>query len=132
MNLIPFSLSYINSIYDPMLNYNLLDFCRKSYLGENNTEDINPFISPIYMDNKIIKNLPSIKIYGGTGDPLRDDYLEFFHKIFKANVDCEYVEFKYFPHGFLSYDYPFLMPQADECTTRICEDINNYVNDNFI
>ena len=132
MNLIPFSLSYINSIYDPMLNYNLLDFCRKSYLGENNTEDINPFISPIYMDNKIIKILPSIKIYGGTGDPLRDDYLEFFHKIFKANVDCEYVEFKYFPHGFLSYDYPFLMPQADECTKRICEDINNYVNDNFI
>ena len=132
MNIIPLSLSYLNSVYDPLLNYNLLDFCRKSYLGENNTEDMNPFISPIYMDDKILKNLPKIKIYGGTGDPLRDDYVEFFHKLFNMNVDCEFVEFKYFPHGFLSYDYSFIMPQADECTKRICEDIENYVNDDLI
>ena len=100
MNIIPLSLSYLNSVYDPLLNYNLLDFCRKSYLGENNTEDMNPFISPIYMDDKILKNLPKIKIYGGTGDPLRDDYVEFFHKLFNVNVDCEYVEFKYFIEKF--------------------------------
>ena len=132
MNIIPLSLSYLNIVYDPLLNYNLSNFCINSYLGENNTEDMNPFISPIYMDNKIIKNLPKIKIYGGTGDPLRDDYVEFFHKIFNNNVDCELEEFKYFPHGFLSYDYSFIMPQADECTKRICEDIENYVNDEFI
>ena len=132
MNIIPLSLSYINSIYDPMLNYNLLDFCRKSYLGENNTEDMNPFISPIYMDNKILKHLPKIKIYGGTGDPLRDDYVEFFCKIFKAKIDCEYVEFKYFPHGFLSYDYSFIMPQVEECIQRICKDIESFVNADLI
>ena len=132
MNIIPLSLSYINSIYDPMLNYNLLDFCRKSYLGENNTEDMNPFISPIYMDNKILKHLPKIKIYGGTGDPLRDDYVEFFYKIFKAKIDCEYVEFKYFPHGFLSYDYSFIMPQVEECIQRICKDIESFVNADLI
>ena len=132
MNIIPLSLSYLNTVYDPLLNFNLSNFCINSYLGENNTDDMNPFISPIYMDNKIIKNLPKIKIYGGTGDPLRDDYVEFFHKIFNNNVDCELEEFKYFPHGFLSYDYSFIMPQADECTKRICEDIENYVNDEFI
>ena len=132
MNIIPLSLSYINSIYDPMLNYNLLDFCRKSYLGENNTEDMNPFISPIYMDNKILKHLPKIKIYGGTGDPLMDDYVEFFYKIFKAKIDCEYVEFKYFPHGFLSYDYSFIMPQVEECIQRICKDIESFVNADLI
>ena len=132
MNIIPLSLSYLNTVYDPLLNFNLSNFCINSYLGENNTDDMNPFISPIYMDNKIIKNLPKIKIYGGTGDPLRDDYVEFFHKIFNNNVDCELEEFKYFPHGFLSYDYSFIMPQADECTKRICEDIENYVNDELI
>ena len=132
MNIMPISLSYLNCNYDPTLNYNLLTFCRKSYLGEDNTEDINPFISPIYMGNKILKYLPKIKIYGGTGDPLRDDYVEFFHKIFKVNVDCELIEFKYFPHGFLSYDYSFIMPQADECTKRISEDIEKYVNENYI
>ena len=109
-----------------MLDFNLLNFCRKSYLGENNTEDLNPFISPLYMDNKVLKNLPKIKIYGGSGDPLRDDYITFFHKIYNTNVDCEYVEFKYFPHGFLTYDYSFLMPQADVCTKMISEDIEKF------
>ena len=123
----PLSLSYINSLYDPMLDFNLLNFCRKSYLGEN-TEDMNPFLSPMFIEDKILKNLPKIKIYGGSGDPLRDDYVEFFHKLFKCKVDCEYVEFKYFPHGFLTYDFPFVMPQAQEGVKMICEDIENYVN----
>ena len=127
MTKVPLSLSYLNGLYDPMLDFNLLNFCRKSYLGEN-TEDMNPFLSPIYIDDKILKNLPKIKIYGGSGDPLRDDYVEFFHKIFYYKIDCEYVEFKYFPHGFLTYDFPFVMPQAREGVKMICEDIENYVN----
>ena len=131
MNILPLSLSYINSLYDPMLDFNLLNFCRKSYLGEN-TEDMNPFLSPIYMNDKIVKNFPKIKIYGGTSDPLRDDYVEYFFKLFNNKVDCEYVEFKYFPHGFLSYDYSFVMPQAEECLKIICEDIENYVNGDLI
>ena len=130
MNIIPLSLSYLNSIYDPLLDYNLLSFCLKSYLGEN-SDDNNPFLSPLYMDNKIIKNLPKLKIYGGTGDPLRDDYIEFFHKCINENIDCELIEFKYFPHGFLNYDYSFIMPQASECTERISEDIINFINSKF-
>ena len=125
MNIVPLSLSYLNSIYDPMLDSNLLYYCRNSYLGDN-TEDMNPFLSPIYMEDKILKNFPKIKIYGGTGDPLRDDYVEFFHKLFNAKVDCEFIEFNYFCHGFLNYDYSFIMPQADECTKMISEDIENY------
>jgi hypothetical protein len=40
------------------------------------------------MNPKIIKYLPKLKIHGGTADPLRDDYVEFFHKYNKAFVDC--------------------------------------------
>ena len=127
MNIIPLSLSYLNSLYDPLLDYNLLSFCLKSYLGENK-DDNNPFISPLYMENKILKYLPKTKIYGGTGDPLRDDYVEFFHKCNMAGVDCQLIEFSYFPHGFLNYDYSFIMPQASKCTEMICEDIENYIN----
>ena len=130
MNIIPLSLSYLNSLYDPLLDYNLLSFCLKSYLGENNDE-YNPFLSPLYMDNKIIKYLPKLKIYGGTGDPLRDDYIEFFHKCININIDCELVEFKYFPHGFLNYDYSFIMPQASKCTEMIIEDINYYISNEY-
>ena len=97
MNIIPLSLSYLNSLYDPLLDYNLLSFCLKSYLGENK-DDNNPFVSPLYMDEKIIKYLPKLKIYGGTGDPLRDDYVEYFHKCNNANVDYQLFEFKYIFH----------------------------------
>ena len=127
MTIIPLSLSYLNSLYDPLLDYNLLNFCLKSYLGEYKN-DKNPFLSPLYMKNEIIKNIPKINIYGGTADPLRDDYVEFFHKCNKANVDCHLIEFSYFPHGFLNYDYSFIMPQASKCTEMICDDINNYIN----
>lgn len=126
MNILPLSLSYLNSLYDPLLDYNLLSFCLRSYLGEN-SDEYNPFLSPLYMNTKIIKYLPKIKIYGGSADPLRDDYVEFFHKCNKAFVDCEFVEFKYFPHGFLNYDYSFIMPQASKCTEIISEEIEKYV-----
>jgi hormone-sensitive lipase len=127
MNIIPLSLSYLNSLYDPLLDYNLLSFCLKSYLGDYKN-DKNPFLSPLYMKTEIIKYLPKLKIYGGTGDPLRDDYVEYFHKCNKAGVDCQLIEFKYFPHGFLNYDYSFIMPQASKCTEMICEDINNFMD----
>jgi len=127
MNILPLSLSYLNSLYDPLLDYNLLSFCLRSYLGEN-SDEYNPFLSPLYMNPKIIKYLPKLKIYGGTADPLRDDYVEFFHKCNKAFVDCELVEFKYFPHGFLNYDYSFIMPQASKCTDIISEEIEKNVN----
>lgn len=130
MNINPLSLSYLNSLYDPLLDYNLLSFCLRSYLGEN-SDDYNPFLSPLYMDSKILKYLPKLKIYGGTADPLRDDYVEFFHRCTEAFVDCELIEFKYFPHGFLNYDYFFIMPQASRCTDMISEDIENYVNNTF-
>ena len=130
MNIIPLSLSYLNSLYDPLLDYNLLSFCLKSYLGENK-DDNKPFVSPLYMDEKIIKYLPKLKIYGGTGDPLRDDYVEYFHKCNNANVNCQLFEFKYFPHGFLNYDYSFIMPQASQGTEMISDDINNFINKDF-
>ena len=131
MNIIPLSLSYLNSLYDPLLDYNLLSFCLKSYLGENNDET-NPFLNPLYMNKNIIKFLPKLKIYGGTADPLRDDYIEFFYKCSNANIDCQLIEFKFFPHGFLNYDYSFIMPQASRCTEMISNDINNFIDNKFI
>ena len=131
MNIIPLSLSYLNSLYDPLLDYNLLSFCLKSYLGENK-DDNNPFVSPLYMDEKIIKYLPKLKIYGGTGDPLRDDYVEFFHKYNNAHVACQLFEFNYFLHGFLNYDYSFVMHKASQCTDMIYDDITNYTNEDSL
>ena len=84
------------------------------------------------MNKNIIKFLPKLKIYGGTADPLRDDYIEFFYKCSNANIDCQLIEFKFFPHGFLNYDYSFIMPQASRCTEMISNDINNFIDNKFI
>ena len=122
----PFSLSYLNSLYDPLVDYNLLTFCLRSYVGEGNDPD-DPFLSPLYMNDKIVKHLPEIKMYGATGDSLRDDYVEFLHKCLKINKKCQLKEFKYFPHGFLNYDYPFIMPQSAKITDIISEDISKFL-----
>ena len=49
------SLSYLNSLTDPILEYSLLKFCLVSYSG--NCDEYNPFLSPLFMDDKIMKNL---------------------------------------------------------------------------
>ena len=131
INIIPLYLSYLNSFYEPILDYNLLMFCLKSYSGENNDGN-NSFLSPLYMDDKIIKYLPKLKIYGGTGDPLRDDYVEFFHKYNNAHVACQLFEFNYFLHGFLNYDYSFVMHKTSQCTDMIYDDITNYTNEDSL
>lgn len=67
-----FSLSMLNVLDDKILPYHLVKYCldsyRKDYLDEN-----DPFISPVYADDEILKRFPPTRFYVGTNDPLRDD-----------------------------------------------------------
>lgn len=122
----PLSLSYINSLTDPILECSLLIFCLKSYCGDIKDQK-NPFLSPLYMKNDILKLLPPIRIFGGTSDPLRDDYVEFMNKCVKCNIDCKMEEYMFFPHGFLNYDVPMMFPEASAVTQRIAEEMENFI-----
>ena len=104
------SLSYLNSLTDPILEYSLLKFCLVSYSG--NCDEYNPFLSPLFMDEKIMKHLPPVRIFGGTSDPLRDDSILLMKKLISLGVDAQMKEIKYFPHGYLNYDIPIMMPEA--------------------
>jgi len=122
----PLSLSYLNSLTDPLLECSLLIFCLKSYCGDIKDQK-NPFLSPLYMKDDIIKLLPPIRIYGGTSDPLRDDYVEFMNRCVKCNIDCKMEEYMYFPHGFLNYDFPMMFPEASIVIEKIAQEMEKFI-----
>ena len=128
MNPIDLSLSYLNAITDPILGYNLLLFCIKAYLGKFNDVN-NCFFSPVFMDDNILKFLPSIRIFGGTKDPLRDDGIYFYEKLVKIGKDVHYTEFKYFPHGYLNYDFPIMMQEVSKANDMIIEEMNKFITE---
>ena len=125
----PMSLSYLNSLTDPILEASLLKFCLNSYVGDFEDEK-NPFLSPLYMNDNVLEKLPVVKIYGGSADPLRDDYIEFTYRLINCGVDCELKEIKYFPHGFLNYDIFMMLTEAGIVNEMIINDINNFLNKN--
>lgn len=121
------SLSYLNSLTDPILEYSLLKFCLVSYSG--NCDEYNPFLSPLFMDDKIMKNLPPVRIFGGTSDPLRDDSILLMKKLVDLGVDATMKEFKYFPHGYLNYDISMMMPEAAIANEFIMNEMEKFIKD---
>ena len=69
----PSSLLCIDNIIVP---FHLLKYCSLSYIGEySNNKD--PFINPIMMNSEVIKKLPYTRIFGGSSDPFRDEFIRF-------------------------------------------------------
>jgi hypothetical protein len=42
--------------------------------------------------------------------------------------DAKLCEFKYFPHGFLSYDLPLLLPEASVANEYIVNEIEKFLS----
>ena len=121
------NLSYLNSLSDPILEYNLLKFCLVSYTGE--CDEFNQFLSPLFMHDKVMKLLPPVRIICGSSDPLRDDSILLLQKLVDLNVDVKMKEIKYFPHAFLNYDYPMMMPEANIGNEIIIEEIEQIIKE---
>ena len=77
------------------------------------------------MNDKILKKLPIIRIFNGSSDPLRDDSLLFCSKLIELGVDVEMREIKYFPHCFINYDHPKLMPEVSIVMDIIIKEMKN-------
>lgn len=74
------SCSFFNVLNDQILPYHLVRYCLESYRSKYDNEH-DPFISPIIMDDKILKQLPPVRIITGSCDPLRDDVLIFLKRM---------------------------------------------------
>ena len=125
--------SYLNAITEIILEYHLLKFCIDAYSGKCTdngkiiTDTKNKFLSPIFMDDNILKYLPPIRIFGGSCDVLRDDTFYLMEKLLKLNKDIFFYEFKYLPHGYLNFDIKTIFPELSLITDKICKEIERFV-----
>ena len=125
--------SYLNAITETILEYHLLKFCIDAYCGKCTdngkviTDTRNKFLSPIFMDDNILKLLPPIRIFGGSCDVLRDDTFYLMEKLLKLNKDIFFYEFKYLPHAYLNFDVKTIFPELTLITDRICKEMESFV-----
>ena len=111
ININDLCISYLNCFSDKVLEYKFLRYCIDSY-SDNGKNSTNPFLSPLYMNDKILKKLPKVRIFNGSSDPLRDDSVLLCSKLVELGVDVQMREIKYFPHCFINFDHPKLMPEV--------------------
>ena len=92
--------SLIMSIKDMVFDANILKYVRDSYVGEyKNMQD--PFLNPIKADERILKYLPTTRIFFGSTDPLRDDSIRILYPISKVEgLDVRGYEFYNYWHAF--------------------------------
>ena len=103
--------SFLNALWDEMLPLQSLRHSIMSYRGRYDKE-CDPFLSPFHMNDKVISMLPPIRIINGSMDPLRDQSIQFVHKLVKLKKDVKLIELKYFPHGFLNLNSKKMMPES--------------------
>ena len=48
-------------------------------------------------------------------------------KMMDQNLDVKLYEFKYFPHGFLNYDMPNLIPEVSELYQYILNEMEDLI-----
>lgn len=95
--------SLLKSFNDIILPCGLLKNCLSMYLDNLDLGD-NHFASPYNFHDDIIKKFPKSIFYVGSLDPLRDQTFMFVDRLLKNRCDVEIHEFKYLPHGFVSFD----------------------------
>ena len=75
-----YSSSYLLSLNDVILSYQLLKFCLQSYKQDYNVED-DFLLSPILAPDKLLSLLPPVRIMVGSSDPLRDDSMRLLQRL---------------------------------------------------
>lgn len=68
-----YSPSMLLCLEDLILNYGGIGMVRTMYLDDASLIDLDPYLTPILMNDEILLKLPPVKIYCGNKDPLFDD-----------------------------------------------------------
>jgi hormone-sensitive lipase len=63
----------------------------------------DPFLSPIFAEDDMLRQFPPIKIITLTLDPCLDDSIEFAKKLRDLNVNVQLDILDGLPHGFLNF-----------------------------
>jgi len=63
-------------------------------------------MSPSLAKDEDLKKFPPTHLIFAGIDPLKDDYIGFFHRLMQNGVNVHATEFELMPHGFLSLYFP--------------------------
>jgi hormone-sensitive lipase len=72
--------SFLNYFDNSILHYNQMKIINECYRGEYKDSD-DPFLSPLLMDERVLKMIPPIRVVHGSMDPHRDMMLKFISRI---------------------------------------------------
>ncbi len=98
----------LNALDDVILPHTFLKLCLSAYTPEKLGLEpkLDPFLSPAYASDELLKELPPFRMLVGENDPLHDDSIRFFKRLNDLNKDVQIIEYEELPHGFLNYDAP--------------------------
>ena len=77
MDLDLFTPSYLNSMHDYILNFNVLNLCKKCYLTDQDDSKTDFMISPLYTPDDLLARFPETHLFVCDMDPLHDDAVRF-------------------------------------------------------
>ena len=96
--------SLLHALEDLLVPHTFLKLCLESYL--NGIIDItNPLISPSFIEDEVLEQLPVTRIMVGTEDPLHDECFRFTERLLENGVNVELAIFSGASHGGLSYSF---------------------------
>ena len=64
------------------------------------------YMSPGVADDKDLAQFPKTRMMLAGIDPLRDESIQFMHRLLENGVDVRAAEMEMMPHGFLSFKFP--------------------------
>ncbi|CAD8096379.1 unnamed protein product [Paramecium primaurelia] len=109
-----FTPSLLISLNDPLLHHTVLKLCISSYVPEQFDAKLDPLMSPSIASDEILVRFPPTRIVLGTNDPLHDESFRLANKLLKLGKDVKIIEYKWMPHGFLSFDVIQGMKEAEQ------------------
>jgi len=90
LSLKSFTPSLLYSFSDPLLSFEFLLICLKSYITNDKfSPEKDYFISPLFTPEKVLTRYPQVRIFVGEKDPLHDDAVRFALKLYQNRVPIQ-------------------------------------------
>ncbi|KAL4445039.1 hypothetical protein ABPG74_018767 [Tetrahymena malaccensis] len=113
-----FTPSFINIFKEIIIPFNFLKVSLDSYMDRTNPNvdpNTDPLLSPILFSDKILQQLPPIRMACGDKDLLKDDCIRFLQKLIKLNHNVKLLLYRELTHGYLNLDLPMTLPATKKC-----------------